>query len=129
MISREEITKGKEVPAEYEANLAELLRKANLLRTAWAKAMTITSGYRTMEDHLRIYKEKNITDKSKIPMKSKHLYCKAVDISDPDGKLMVWAKANVSLLTEIGLWCEDRTQGWLHIQIEPPASGNRFYMP
>ena len=41
--------------------------------------ITITSGYRSLQDHLRIYKEKGITDKSKIPMGSYHLKGLAAD--------------------------------------------------
>jgi len=41
--------------------------------------VTITSGYRSLQDHLRIYKQKGITDKSKIPMGSYHLKGLAAD--------------------------------------------------
>ena len=43
------------------------------------KPIIITSGYRSMAHHLKIYAEKGITDKSKIPMGSYHLQGKAVD--------------------------------------------------
>lgn len=43
------------------------------------KPVIVTSGYRSMAHHLRIYAEKGITDKSKIPMGSYHLTGKAVD--------------------------------------------------
>jgi hypothetical protein len=52
--------------AATQANLQELLVKINKVRTYWAKAMTVTSGLRTMGDHLRIYKNKGITDPKKI---------------------------------------------------------------
>lgn len=42
-------------------------------------AVTVTCGFRSMAHHLKIYAEKGITDKSKIPMKSYHLSGLAVD--------------------------------------------------
>ena len=92
--------------------------------------MTVTSGLRTMEDHLRIYAAKGITDTSKIPMKSKHLYGQAVDISDPDLELTAWSKENNSQrLIDAGLWCEEGNSNWTHFQILPPKSGNRWFLP
>ena len=118
-------------PEQTQANLKELLEKINKIRTAWAKPMTVTSGLRTMEDHLRIYAQKGITDKAKIPMKSRHLFGQAVDISDPNKDLQKWCKANESVLADVGLWMEDfsATSNWCHFQIVPPASGKRWFMP
>lgn len=116
---------------EIQKNLQELLVKINKIRDLYGKPMTITSGLRTMEDHLRIYREKGITDKDKIPMKSLHLVGMAVDISDPHQELQKWCLANVNKLEEIGLWCEDfgATVNWTHFQIAPPSSGKRFFKP
>lgn len=131
MISRNEILKGKECPDELEQNLQELLERVNKARAAYGKAMTVTSGYRSKEDQIRVYREKGITDLSKIPMKSKHLYCQALDIYDPKQELQKWVKENLELMEEIGLWMEDfsATKNWVHFQIVPPASGNRFFKP
>jgi len=121
---------------EVKAALAELLAKVNKIRTAWGHPMTVTSGLRTMEDHIRIYREKAEKagvpfDESKVPMKSKHLYGQAVDISDPNQELQAWCKDNEALLEEVGLWMEDfsATPNWCHFQTKPPASGNRWFMP
>ena len=113
------------------SNLTELQIKVNKVREAYGKPLTVTSGLRTMEDHLRIYKDKGITDQSKIPMKSKHLSGEAVDFSDPKQELQAWCLANVAKLEEIGLWCEDfsATKNWVHFQSVPPKSGNRFFKP
>jgi hypothetical protein len=122
-------------PAELESsiqdNLNILLDRINVIRTAWGKPMTVNSGLRTMQHHLEIYAKKGITDPAKIPMKSKHLYGQAVDISDPARSLQAWCKNNVPLLESTGLWMEDFsvTNTWCHFQIVPPASGNRFFMP
>lgn len=127
-ITKEEILKGRiredELSPELQENLKILVEKINKIRNAYGKPMIVTSGLRTMEDHLRIYKNKGITDTSKIPMKSKHLYCQAVDISDPNQELQGWCKNNVALLEEVGLWLEsfDATHNWVHFQIVPYGS-------
>ena len=111
-------------------NLEELLVKVNKIREAWGKPMTVTSGLRTMTDHLRIYSEKGITDKSKIPMQSKHLYGMAVDISDPNLELTAWLKGDGDkVLEDAGLWCEEGNSNWVHFQSVPPKSGNRWFLP
>lgn len=134
MIELKELLKGKDfnsLPAEHQANLMTLLEKISRVRIAYGKPMTVTSGYRSMQEHLDIYKRKGITDKNRIPMKSKHLVGAAVDISDPKRELQVWCKNNVKLLEEIGLWMEDfaYTSNWVHFQVIPPKSGNRFFIP
>ena len=120
-----------ELDAATQDNLNDLLIKINKIRTSWAKPMKVTSGLRTMKHHLAIYAAKGITDKTKIPMKSNHLYGRAVDISDPNRVLQKWCKANEPMLISIGLWMEDfsKTPTWCHFQTVPPASGNRWFMP
>lgn len=139
MIKLEEILKNvkfESLKPEIQNNIKVLLDRINQVRTKYAKPMTPTNGYRTMEDHLRIYKEKaakegKTFDQSKVPMKSRHLSGQAVDIYDPKGELQAWCKANVKELEAIKLWCEDfgATPNWVHFQTEPPASGARFFKP
>lgn len=135
MVSMKELLHNKykleDQPKETQDNLKILLEKINKIRTTYGQVMTVTSGLRSMDDHLRIYAEKGITDTNKIPMKSKHLYGQAVDISDPHQKLQKWCLANVKKLEEVGLWCEDfsATSNWVHFQIIPPKSGKRFFIP
>lgn len=93
-----------------------------------------TSGLRTMEDHLRIYREKAEKagvpfDESKVPMQSKHLYGRAADIYDPTLAMTAWLKANPSILETAGLWCEDQNLNWVHFQNQPPKSGSRWFLP
>ncbi len=133
-ISMKEILKGTKLEEQdkvVQENLTKLLEKANKLRTAYGKPLLVSSGLRSMKDHLRIYAEKGITDKSKIPMKSKHLSGEALDFADPKKELQTWIKDNVKLMEEIGLWMEDfsATETWVHIQTVPPKSGNRFFKP
>ena len=62
---------------------------------------------------------------------SKHLSGEAVDIADTDRYLADWCSANQDVLVEIKLWCEDFrwTPTWVHLQIVPPRSGKRIYIP
>jgi Peptidase M15 len=132
MISELEITKSKEVPGNLRDNLNILLERANKLRTLWNQPMTITSGWRTIEEHIAIYAKKGITDRSKIPMQSKHLYCQAIDIFDKDGELKRFVKANnYKILIDCELWmeAEESTPNWLHVQILPPHSNLREFNP
>jgi hypothetical protein len=64
-------------------------------------------------------------------MKSNHLFGRAVDFADGDGKLKKWILENIKLMEEIGLYMEDfnATKTWVHFQINPPKSGNRFFKP
>ena len=130
MITREEILKGEKCPPELEENLKILLEKVNKLRQLWNKPMIVTSGFRTMEHHIQVYRDKGITGLDKIPMKSKHLYCQAVDISDTEFKLTQFCKDNEDKMEEIGIWFEDdMSVKRLHIQSVPPKSQNRWFKP
>ena len=117
------------IPAEHRDNIYKLLDKINIVRYEYNKSMTVSSGYRSKEDHLRIYKEKAIKenknfDESKVPMGSKHLKGSAVDIYDPKQELQKWIKENEGFLISTGLWIEDfkYTSNWVHFQCEPYGS-------
>lgn len=120
------------VTKEQSENSLILLAKINLVRTKWGKPMIVTSGFRSLEDHLRIYRElaekhNKEFDESKVPMGSQHLKFAAVDISDPDGLVKKWLKENPEVLENAQLWCEDDTSGWVHFQIFAPSSANRWF--
>lgn len=118
-----------------QINIEDLLVAVNIIRTAYGKPMTVTSGLRTMADHLRIYAQKGITDKSKIPMGSLHLKGLACDISDPKGELQAWILAHPEIIEQADLYIEDfsATKSWVHLQCRPFASykpgGTRFFKP
>lgn len=121
-------------PDEHKLNLLKLLGKLNLFREAYGKPLQVTSGYRTLEHHLEIYRLKGITDPKKIPMQSNHLKGLAADlvpVEDDIEHLQRWVLNNIPLMTEIGLWFErfDYSPEWLHAQIVAPKSGNRFFLP
>jgi uncharacterized protein YcbK (DUF882 family) len=118
-----------DIPLNHQHNLEELLLKINKVRVLFNKPMIVTSGYRSEQDHLRIYRSKGVPD-NKIPMGSAHLKGAAVDILDKDGSLFKWCKDNVNQLETIELWCEDdQSVPRVHFQIYPPKSGNRFFKP
>lgn len=121
-----------DIEDEHLDNMEVLHDRINILRKEYGKPLIVTSCYRSMKDHLRIYREKGITDKKKIPMKSKHLFGKAIDLVARDMEdLHNWIMDNEELMEEIGLWFEhfDATPTWCHAQIEPPRSKRRFFYP
>lgn len=128
-------TKKEDMPKDHQDNLIVLLERINKVRYAWDKPMKVTSGYRSKDDHIRIYKDLAVQrgvvyDEAKVPMGSRHLQAAAVDISDPGGVLYKWVKDNIALIEEIGLWMEEADdQARVHFQIFPPKSGNRFFKP
>lgn len=130
IIAKELNPKNFPVNEEQKANLEILLERMNQIRQLYGKPMVITSGLRSLDDHLRIYREMGVIDQSKIPMKSKHLIGAACDVLDTDGSLMKWCRANVTHLETIGLWIEDDSSvPRVHFQIQAPSSGNRFFKP
>lgn len=134
MITMNELLSGQasfdSLDKDVQENLNQLFLKVNIVRKEYGKPMIVTSGLRTKKHHLEIYARKGIYP-PKVPMKSNHLYGRAVDFADSDGKLKKWILENISLMEEIGLWMEDfnATKTWVHFQINPPKSGNRFFKP
>lgn len=106
--------------AEVSGNLDTLLQRINVVRTAWGRPMTVTSGLRSQADQDRI---------NPGAPKSKHLIGAAVDIADSTGDLYRWLKSDPSILERAQLWCEAGTIGWCHFQIFPPKSGKRWFLP
>lgn len=137
MITMDEILKGRakfsELSKDIQDNLTLLLNKANEFRNLWGKPVIITSGLRTMVDHLKIYSDKGITDPSKIPMKSKHLYGQAIDIADPKLEITAWFKANPAIQDQLNIYFEEGNTNWVHMQIVPFGSykqgGTRWFKP
>lgn len=134
MITMDELLSGQakfsDLDKEIQDNLNVLLEKVNKVRKAYGKPMIVTSGLRTKKHHLEIYARKGIYP-PKVPMKSNHLFGRAVDFADGDGKLKKWILENIEQIEEIGLYMEDfsATKTWVHFQINPPKSGKRFFKP
>jgi hypothetical protein len=71
---------------------------------------------------------------AKAAKNSLHMTGRAIDLEDAKGALGRWALANPSVLQQLGIWCEHPSATaepvpWLHCQILPPRSGNRFFYP
>jgi hypothetical protein len=129
-----------ELPIAHQHNLEDLLKAVNKLRAEWGKPLIVTSGYRSEQDHLRIYSQiaakKGVQfDASKVPMGSKHLIGGAVDFADPDGSLYDWIELNPGILDDCELWSEEGTKvgRWVHVQCLPFSSyktgGTRWFKP
>jgi hypothetical protein len=63
---------------------------------------------------------------------SKHRTGEAGDVRDAvDRRLARWCLQNLDVLDAIGLWMErpQWTPTWVHLQIVPPRSGKRVFIP
>ena len=132
-LTRFDLTGSSIIPPELESNLAETRFRINEFIDLYGKKVTVTSFFRTKEDQVRIYKAKGITDISKIPMKSRHLFCQAVDLHDPDSAIHDFCMNHQKEIRKIGLWLENRKGNWQHFQTTPFASykegGTIFFEP
>jgi len=114
---------------QQQANAKETVRRVNLLLARFGETRKITSGYRPPAINAAT---------AGAAKRSKHLDCLAADIEDANGKLDAWCMKNLKVLEEIGLWLEHPSatknparfgEGWCHVQIVPPKSGNRVFYP
>lgn len=127
MISLKELNSHKyPTDQQIDTNLNVLLSRLNELRMAYGKPFTITSGLRSTAQQNALIE----AGKSNA-VRSKHLIGAAADVLDSDGALKRWVHENEVKLERAGLWCEAfaYTPTWVHFQIFPPVSGNRFFIP
>jgi hypothetical protein len=133
--SRKELLHGREVAnpltPEMEENLEKLLRALNPIREAWGKPMQVPSCYRPASINSSVGGAKA----------SAHMMCQAIDIKDKDGKFAEWCMNNLDILEANGVYLEDvrytyvindkgeRVDGWVHLDIRGPKSGNRVFIP
>lgn len=111
-----------ELSAELLANAEIIVARANELLCLAGHAGIVNSGWRP--------KTINASVPNASP-RSRHLTCQAIDLADEDDTLDAWCLAHVELLEQLGLWLEhpQATPGWCHLQIVPPRSGRRVFMP
>jgi hypothetical protein len=112
-----------ELSAELLVNARHTVERANgLLRLAGRMSCPVNSGWRPHSV--------NATIPNASP-RSRHLTCQAVDLGDHDGTLDAWCSTHQDALEHLGLWLEhpSATPGWCHVQIVPPGSGRRVFMP
>jgi hypothetical protein len=103
-------------------NMASLLASVNFLRAVYGKPLKVNSGYRPGK----------YNKAAGGAAKSPHLMCQAIDLDDDkDRTFASWCLSHLDLLTELGLYMEDPayTDGWVHLQILRPVSGNRVFVP
>jgi hypothetical protein len=66
-------------------------------------------------------------------LNSKHMTAEAGDLMDPHGDFKAWLATPEGQysLVDIGLWMEDpgHTPTWVHLQVKPPKSGKRTFLP
>lgn len=111
-----------QLPDDQVVNANTIVPRANELLSHFGQYRACNSGYRSLEDQMRI---------NPHAPKSKHMVCAAIDLEDKDGKLKAFAVNNQALLATIGLWMEApaSTPTWLHVQCLPPGSGHRTFIP
>jgi uncharacterized protein YcbK (DUF882 family) len=115
MITIEEVLMGRDkanpLTPEQWRNLADLMGRINIVRAAYGKSLTVSSGYRPPAQNAAAGGAKNST----------HMSCQAVDFADPKGEFSNWCLANMDLLKRVGLYLEDPkyTTTWTHLQTRP----------
>lgn len=123
-------TYASELTDEIKANAQETVRRVNKILArfyaAYPKAHTrgVNSGWRPPVIN---------ANTKNAAVKSHHMTGKAVDIGDDDELLDTWLMSSEGqkALVEIGLWMESpkATPRWAHLQIVPPRSGRRVFIP
>ena len=113
-----------ELTDEIRANAQVTVDRANelLARAGRSDIHSVNSGWRPMA----------INDATaNSAARSKHLSAEAADLPDADRTIATWCVDNLDVLKEIGLWMEDPrwTPTWTHVQIVPPKSGKRVFIP
>lgn len=105
-------------------SLTHLHYKLNCLRYFYQQPMTISSGFRTIEEQIALYKKLA----KPVVLGSQHLTGSAVDISDPRGDLKKFILKNMRFMEEQFLFMESFTAtggletGWVHLQLFPYGS-------
>lgn len=111
-----------ELTDELRWNAASTVDRVNQLLEAFGQDRGVNSGWRPAAVNAAT---------PNAAKKSKHTTCQACDLEDKDGRLDAWCLSNPEALERIGLWQEDprSTPNWCHVQIIPPASGKRVFIP
>lgn len=126
-----------ELTAEIRYNAARLVGKVNnLLAMAEADGVVPGVDQATQTAVSSGWRPPGVNDRTaNAASGSKHLDGRAVDLQDtPHRDLARWCLANLDALQDTGLWMEDpRWTGgadpWVHLQLVPPGSGKRVFIP
>ncbi len=127
MISKKEVLMGRDIEfkdeytQEISDNIDKLLIALNIIRKAYGKPMSTSSGWRPAGLNKAVGGAK----------KSNHMLGLACDFRDLGGELDEWCMKNLDVLAKAGLYLEhpDYTKGWCHLQLAEPRSKNRVFKP
>jgi Peptidase M15 len=119
--------KFEDLTPEMKADSQDLLEKVNALLLDFYKqypeagTRVVTSGYRTPAANAAAGGAK----------KSNHMICQAVDLSDADKQLGIWLTRFPEFLSKHDLYMESKsaTPTWVHLQLQPPRSKRRIFLP
>jgi hypothetical protein len=117
-----ERAKSKELCLDYRLNAARLVEAINnLFADLKIPIPNITSGFRTQQANIA-------AGGSRL---SHHCKSAAIDLADSDGKLYAILICSIPLLEKHCLYMEDgsHTESWVHLQIIPPHSNKRVFLP
>lgn len=123
MISEEELNpKGHPLTGTLLKNFQFLLATLNYVRGVYGKPMVINRGYSTPEEQAEI--------NPKCPHDA-HVAALGADIKDEDKDFWNWCLDHMGLLEELGIYLESKAYTPLHthLQLYPPQSGNRIFIP
>lgn len=132
MITKAEYLKGRDVqyPLDYtdeiSDNIDQFLIIFNRVQLAYAVVMNVNSGWRPPSVNASVPGAARF---------SKHMIGKAIDINDPDDRVMKWSLANLDLLSSLELfledfrWCSTSVGRWVHFGWGSPKSGHRIFVP
>lgn len=125
-----DVTYAKDLNDEIRSNAVETVSRANRLLAIYQKATGdtrsrgVNSGWRPAAVNAAT---------SGAAKKSNHMLARAIDISDASKTMKAWlmTPAGQKALIECELWMEhpDATPTWVHVQIVPPGSNRRVFMP
>lgn len=131
--------RGVRLNRDQRYNLHLLHTTVNEIRHEWGQPIIVNSGVRTMEEHLQIYRDINLRREARgmapirIPLQSAHLAAAAADLRDETGMLWHFIEARFdyweSLDLDIYLESKLYTPNFVHLQVIPPKSGNRIFVP
>lgn len=123
--SKKEILMGRAIETDLsptlQSNLETLVNRLNAFFAGYSKPIKVSSGYRPPEVNKAT---------ANASATSWHLQCAAVDLHCTN-EVWQYCIENLELAKQTGLWFEDKrwTPTWTHVQIYPPKSGNRIFVP
>lgn len=113
---------------EVQDNGAETVMRINRLVDMYVA----DTGNARMETWASGWRPEGINSKTSNAAKtSRHITAQAGDVRDPVRLFAGWCNRRLEELELCGLWMEDSRwcPSWVHLQIVPPKSGNRIYIP